>query len=57
MEGDIISMQEIFRYRRRGITEQGEVVGDFEATGVRPLFMERLHVAGIDLPANMFLSE
>jgi pilus assembly protein CpaF len=57
MEGEVISMQEIFRYRRRGITEAGDVVGDFEATGVRPLFMERLHVAGIDLPGTMFLSE
>ncbi len=57
MEGDVISMQEIFRYRRRGITEAGDVVGDFEATGVRPLFMERLHVAGIDLPGTMFLPE
>jgi pilus assembly protein CpaF len=55
MEGDVISMQELFRYHRRGITEAGEVVGDFVATGVRPLFMERLHVAGIDLPASMFL--
>jgi pilus assembly protein CpaF len=57
MEGDVISMQEIFRYRRRGITETGEVVGDFEATGVRPVFMERLHIAGIDLPSSLFLAE
>jgi pilus assembly protein CpaF len=57
MEGDVISMQEIFRYRRRGITEQGQVVGTFEATGVRPLAMERLHLAGIELPSELFLAE
>jgi pilus assembly protein CpaF len=57
MEGDVISMQEIFRYRRRGITEDGEVVGTFEATGVRPLAMERLHLAGIELPTGLFLAE
>ena len=54
MEGDVISMQEIFRYRRRGIAEGGAVVGNFEAVGVRPTFTERLHVAGIDLPISMF---
>ena len=57
MEGDVISMQELFRYRRQGITDTGEVVGEFEATGVRPVFMERLHIAGIDLPASLFLAE
>ena len=54
MEGDIISMQEIFRYRRRGIAEDGTVVGNFEAVGVRPTFTERLLIAGIDLPPSMF---
>jgi pilus assembly protein CpaF len=57
MEGDVISMQELFRYRRQGITDAGEVVGEFQATGVRPVFMERLHIAGIDLPARLFLAE
>ena len=54
MEGDVISMQEIFRYHRRGIAEDGSVVGNFEAIGVRPTFTEKLHVAGIDLPLSMF---
>ena len=54
MEGDVISMQEIFRYHRRGIAEDGSVVGNFEAIGVRPTFTDKLHVAGIDLPLSMF---
>lgn len=54
MEGDMISMQEIFRFYRRGIADDGSVVGSFEAVGVRPTFTERLRVAGTVLPASMF---
>ncbi|MHB1225833.1 MAG: CpaF family protein, partial [Gemmatimonadaceae bacterium] len=50
MEGDVITAQELFRFRKRGIAQDGAVVGEFEATGVRPQFAERLRVAGIDLP-------
>ena len=54
MEGEVITTQEVYRFRRRGITAEGQVVGTFEATGVRPLFTDRLKVAGIELPASMF---
>jgi pilus assembly protein CpaF len=54
MEGDIITSQELYRFRRRGVSPDGMVVGDFEPTGVRPLFTERLRVAGIDLSPAMF---
>src|ERR1700747_3106546 len=54
MEGDLGPMQEIFVYRKRGIRDNGEVVGDFVATGVRPKFAERLVVTGVQLPAAMF---
>ena len=54
MEGDVISLQEIFRFRRHGIAEDGTVVGQFEASGVRPSFTDRLRVAGIELPLNLF---
>ena len=47
-------MQEIFRFRRRGRGAKGEVLGDYEATGVRPKFIEILHMRGIDLPSEMF---
>jgi pilus assembly protein CpaF len=56
MEGEIITAQELFRFRRRGVSADGTVVGQFEATGVRPLFTDRLKVAGIELPPNMFAS-
>jgi pilus assembly protein CpaF len=54
MEGDIVTMQDIFVYRKRGIRDNGEVVGDFVATGIRPKFAERLVVTGVQLPAAMF---
>jgi len=56
MEGDVISAQEIFRFRRQGISNEGVVVGRFEATGVRPGFTDRLRVAGVDLPPSLFSS-
>jgi pilus assembly protein CpaF len=54
MEGDIITMQEIFAFEKMGITQDGKVVGRFRATGVRPKCCERLRASGIHLPADMF---
>jgi len=54
MEGEVVTMQEVFRYRRKGLTPDGKIVGQFEATGIRPLFAERLLVAGIELPRGLF---
>src|SRR5437773_5626923 len=54
MEGDIITMQEIFLFEKAGVTQEGKVVGRFRATGVRPKVCERLKASGIHLPADMF---
>ena len=54
MEGDMVTMQDIFAFRKRGIREDGEVLGDFVPTGIRPRFSERLLVSGIQLPMAMF---
>jgi pilus assembly protein CpaF len=54
MEGDVVTMQEVFVFRKRGIRETGEVLGDFMPTGIRPKFSERLLVTGIQLPMSMF---
>ena len=54
MEGDIITMQEIFVFEKMGVTQDGKVVGRFRATGVRPKLCERLKASGIHLPADMF---
>jgi pilus assembly protein CpaF len=54
MEGEVVSMQDIFVFQKRGIRENGEVLGDFVTTGIRPKFSERLLIAGIQLPVSMF---
>jgi pilus assembly protein CpaF len=54
MEGDIVSMQDIFVFRKRGIRDNGEVLGEFVPTGIRPKFAEKLAVSGINLPIAMF---
>ena len=54
MEGEVVTTQEVYRFKRRGITPEGRIIGQFEATGVRPMFTDRLRVSGIELPARMF---
>ena len=52
MEQDVITMQEIFRFERTGLTREGKVTGRFRATGVRPKCAERLETMGVRLPAG-----
>ena len=54
MEGEVITMQEIFTFRQTGINSDGEVEGYFQATGVRPKFADRLRSFGVVLPDAMF---
>jgi pilus assembly protein CpaF len=54
MEQDVITMQEIFRFERTGLTAQGRVTGRFRATGIRPKCAERLETMGLRLPIEMF---
>ena len=54
MEGDVISMQEAFRYQRVGLTPDNKIIGHFTATGVRSHFAERFRLWGYDLPSSIF---
>ncbi len=54
MEGDVITMQEIFLFEKLGLAEDGKVIGRFRATGVRPKACERLKTAGVHLAPDMF---
>ena len=54
MEGDVITMQEIFTFEKLGVDQNGKVLGRFRATGVRPKACERLKAAGVLLPPDMF---
>jgi pilus assembly protein CpaF len=54
MDENVISMHEIFAFQKKGIGPNGNVVGTFRPTGIRPKFLDRLRVAGIQLPAALF---
>jgi pilus assembly protein CpaF len=54
MEENIISMQEIFSFKKKGIGPDGKVIGVFEPSRIRPRFLEQLRTSGIFLPASMF---
>ncbi len=54
MEGDVISMQDIFVFRKRGRSDSGEVLGEFVPTGIRPLCMEALTAAGVSMATETF---
>jgi pilus assembly protein CpaF len=54
MEGDVVQMQEIFKFARTGTQDDGKVVGHFAATGVRPRFLQDLIAKGIQLPGAYF---
>jgi pilus assembly protein CpaF len=54
MEGDTISIQDIFIFEKMGVREDGKVLGGFRTTGLRPKFAEQLVTSGIELPANLF---
>ena len=54
MEGEIISMQEVFRYERLGIEPNGKIIGRFNATGVRSHYSDRFRQWGYDLPASIY---
>jgi pilus assembly protein CpaF len=53
-EEDIISMQDVFNFVRKGIGPDGKVIGSFAPSGIRPKFLDRLRIAGIVLPAEIF---
>jgi pilus assembly protein CpaF len=54
MEGDLVTMQDIFLFEKTGLGEKGRVTGRFRATGIRPKFYERLKASGVQIPATVF---
>ncbi len=54
MEGEVVTMQEIFTFVRLGVDEDRKVIGELVPTGLRPQFAEKLRVAGVALPADLF---
>jgi pilus assembly protein CpaF len=54
MESGIISLQEVFTFDRVGLTDDGKIIGDFRATGVRPRFADRCRLFGTPIPDEIF---
>jgi len=54
MEGEVVTLQDIFVFEKRGIDPQGKVIGEHRSTGIRPKFSEKLEVAGIEVPERLF---
>ena len=54
MEGEVVTMQEIFRFRQSGVSADGIVQGKFEATGIRPRFLDHAMAHGVSLSADLF---
>jgi pilus assembly protein CpaF len=57
MEENVISMQEIFSFQKKGIGPDGKVIGAFVPSRIRPKFLEKLRIAGIILPPSLFERE
>ena len=57
MEGDVVTMQEIFRFRQSGMSADGQVLGKFEATGIRPRFLDHAMSHGVQLSPELFRPE
>ena len=56
MEGQMITMQDLFKFEHRGLDGDGRVLGRMTTTGIKPTFVEMLDLAGIQLPESMFLT-
>lgn len=54
MEGDVIVLQDLFLYEQEGVDDEGKVKGNFQATGIRPSFMNRLEAQGVNVPVRVF---
>lgn len=54
MEGDVITLQEIFTYEQKGLDQHGNLKGRFRATGIRPKFMDRFAARGVSIPSHLF---
>jgi pilus assembly protein CpaF len=54
MEGESVTMQDVFLFEKSGINESGRITGRFRATGIRPKFYDRLKAAGLHIPVSVF---
>jgi pilus assembly protein CpaF len=55
MEGEVVTLQDLFRFQQTGVDPEGKILGEIAPTGIRPSFAERFEAAGIHLPEGLFL--
>jgi pilus assembly protein CpaF len=55
MEGDLVTLQDLYEFKVRGIGDEGRVIGDLDATGLRPAFQHKFQMHGITLPTGLFM--
>jgi pilus assembly protein CpaF len=56
MEGEVVTLQDLFVFEKRGMSPEGRIIGRFAATGIRPKFYDRVRAAGMPLPHDLFES-
>ena len=54
MEGDVVTLSDIYKFEQTGISSDGKIAGELRATGIRPLFTPRLEVVGFKLRGEIF---
>jgi pilus assembly protein CpaF len=54
MEESVVNMQEIFTYQRKTVDKEGHVIGEFKATGIRPIMLKKIRERGISLDDSLF---
>ena len=54
MEGDIIVLQDIFRFEQKGVDDRGRIIGEHQATGIIPKFLSQIEAEGIKLGPDVF---
>jgi len=57
MEGDVITLQDIFIFEQQGVDKNGKIIGELKPTGIRPTFMHKFEEFGVTLPADLFVDE
>ena len=54
MEGDVVTLSDLFRFDQTGVSSEGKILGDMRATGLRPVFTPRLEIVGYKLRGEIF---
>jgi pilus assembly protein CpaF len=54
MEGQVVTLQDIFTFQQEGVDTNGRILGELRSTGIRPSFAERFATAGIEVPPSLY---